>query len=196
MAISHRYADFGQGAFAEVSESVEALEDVKLDAFESGYQAGWDDAVKAHAAETDKVTSEISQRLEDMSFTYHEVYVKLALALKPLMVNIVNKLLPDIAKQSLHAHILQEVSALIDAKAENAVEIAVSPVHLAAIGDIIQKHLSLPFSIVAEPSLTSGQVYVRVGQAEREIDLDAVLRGISEAVEAFFEQVTPETLNG
>lgn len=197
MQISHRYADFGSDEKNTKSEeSSEALEDIKLTAFESGYQAGWEDAAAAHAAETDKVTSEISQRLEDMSFTHQEVYAKLALALKPLMVTFVTKLLPNIAEQSLHAHILQEVSTLIDANVDGAIEIAVSPDQMTSLDSILKKQLSLPFRICAEPSLSPGQVYLRVGHAEQEIDLDAVLDGINEAVNAFFEQVIPEKTNG
>lgn len=195
MAVSHRYIDFGNESAPQAEDVSDALEEVKLDAFETGYQAGWDDAVKAHAAETDKVTSELSQRLEDMSFTYHEVQTKMALALKPLMVGCVTKLLPEIATKSLHAHVLQELGTLIDSTSGKAIEIAVSPDHKAALHDILQDRLSLPFQIAADPALTSGQVYVRVGEAEREIDLDAVLQGIAEAVEAFFEHVNPETLN-
>jgi flagellar biosynthesis/type III secretory pathway protein FliH len=114
MPISNRYADFGCSPLTEIEEDSEALENVKLESFESGYQAGWEDAVKAHSDGTQKAISELGQRLEDMSFTYHEVYAKLTLALKPLMVNIILKLLPTIAEQSLHVHILQEVKRVSD----------------------------------------------------------------------------------
>lgn len=197
MRISHRYADFGSDEQSTQSEeSTDAIEDIRLAAFESGYQAGWEDAATAHAAETDKVTSEISQRLEDMSFTHREVYAKLVLALKPLMVTFVTKLLPDIAEQSLHAHILQEVRKLIDANVDGAIEIAVSPEQMAPLDSILENQLTLPFRICAEPSLKKGQVYLRVGHGEREIDLDTVLVGINEAVNAFFAQTIPEDKNG
>lgn len=195
MSVVHRYRDFGHAASPEGSEEEDVFEDVKLDAFETGYQAGWDDAVKAHTVEADKVTSELSQRLEDMSFTYHEVFSKLTLAMKPLMVSLVEKLLPDIAEKSLHAHILQEISALVEAHADGALEIAVSPAHRSALEGALEDKLDLPFRFQADSSLTAGQVYVRIGEAEREIDLDTVLQGVSEAVEAFFEQVKPEIKN-
>ena len=46
----------------------------------------------------------------------------------------------------------------------------------------------MPFTLTPDPLMAGGQALLRVGDQEREINLGAVLSGVSEAVEAFFEQ--------
>ena len=48
MSIAHLLEDFGEThAHAPIAMDDVSLEDERLEAFEAGYQAGWDDAVKA-----------------------------------------------------------------------------------------------------------------------------------------------------
>ena len=66
MSLSHRYRNFG-GSKASAEPTSEAAsetnEDQQLQAFEKGYQAGWDDAVKAQADSIAKVSAEFGQNL-------------------------------------------------------------------------------------------------------------------------------------
>lgn len=199
MSITHRYADFGScdtGDIPEGRQNVDTLEDERLTAFENGYQAGWDDSTKAHQDDNARALADVAQHLQDLSFTYHEAYGKIALALKPLLTQFVTKLMPDILEQSLHAQILHEVTALLEAQAGEAIELAVAPASLEPIKALLTEQLQTPFNIVAEPTLTNGQVYVRVGHAEREINLDGVRAATAEAVAAFFDHAQVETDHG
>ncbi len=195
MSISDHYQDFGPGlARSSAAQPAEedAQEEVRLQAFENGYQAGWDDADKAHQTARDSIASDFAQNLQDMTFTHVEAYAKLCLAMRPLVAQLVTKLLPEVAQKALGAHVFQQISELIDAQAENAIEIAVSPDNLPSLRDLMDEALDIPFAIVEEPSLGPGQVYLRVNATEREIDLDAVQRTLSDAIDAFFQQVDQE----
>ena len=199
MSISHRYTDFGDTAFEdEDAEKIgdERLEEIKLGAFEKGYKAGWDDATKAYADGREKQVAETAQTLQDMSFTYHEAYGKLSLAMQPLVSKIVTSLLPKVARETLGAHIRAELETLLKSQADGALEIAVHPGFGAALETALQGHVPTPFAIREDGSLTAGQAIVRVGRAERAIDLDALQTEISEAVTAFFDQPSKETPNG
>ena len=88
MPLLDRYNDFGSFSdpiLTTDAASSDEQESVRLEAFEKGYQAGWDDSSIAHQTEREKVSSELAQNLQDMSFTYHEAYAKLSLAMKPLL---------------------------------------------------------------------------------------------------------------
>tara|TARA_R110002094_G_scaffold16487_14_gene28049 strand:- start:29 stop:628 length:600 start_codon:yes stop_codon:yes gene_type:complete len=199
MSLLHRYADFGTqgvGDQASVMRNADSLEDERLEAFENGYQAGWDDSTKVHKEDGERVLADVAQNLQDMSFTYHEAYGKIALAMKPLLTQFVTKLMPAAIQRGLHAHILQEVATLLDAQADGAIELAVAPACLGPINDVLSDQLSVPFNIVSEPALTEGQAYVRVGASEREINLDAVLTATADAVAAFFDQAQKDTDDG
>ncbi len=199
MSLSHRYRNFGGPTAPEVTEeetSVVATEDQQLEAFEKGYQAGWDDAVKAQADSASKISAELGQNLQDMSFTYHEALSKLTLSLKPVLSEIVDKLLPAMAHETLGPQIMGQLLELIKDQPHQPIEIVVAPSNVDAIQSLADDKLEDPFEIVAEPSLADGQAYVRVGDVERSVDLEAVLTGVSEALTAFFHETEQENKNG
>lgn len=197
MSITHLYTDFGpihELSDGEVPMGSEQIEESKLEAFEKGYQAGWDDAVKAHENDQTRIASDFAQNLQDMSFSYHEAMAKLTVALEPLLGLMVSKLLPDLARASLGAHIEEQLHKLAKDQMEGSVEIVVAPENLDAMQWLLDATDAVsPFDLKAEPSLGAGQVYLRSAQNETEIDLDGLLQGISEAVEAFFHQSKGET---
>ncbi len=196
MSLSHRYHDFA--ALTENGDTTKGLteesgDDAKLQFFEEGYQAGWEDAVRAHETARDRVATDFAQNLQDMSFTYHEAYSKLSSSMQPLLSQIVTKLLPDLRTKIIGAHILTQMSDLMRGQADNAIEIAVAPANLDALNEILHDSTNVPFMVTAEPALGDGQVYLRVNQQEREINLDAVTSGISDALDAFFQEIEQET---
>ena len=199
MSVSHRYRNFGGGKppKEEAPESdSEALEDQKLQAFEAGYQAGWDDATKAQADEKEKVTAELGQNLLDMSFTYHEALSKLTVSLEPAMRTIVEKLLPEMVRNALGAHILEQVQSMLSDQLTRPVEIVVNPKNIETVESIVGSKLAEPFEIAAESSLGEGQAFVRIGDGERQVDLDTVIAELSKAVEAFFHETAQERADG
>jgi flagellar assembly protein FliH len=199
MTLSHRYSDFGDLAATgdeALSRSESSLEDEKLQAFENGYQAGWDDAVKAHADDQGRIAADFAQNLQEMSFTYVEASAKLTRAMRPLMEQIVTKLLPELARQTLGLHLLEQLDALADAQLADAIEITVSPSNLDAMSALMETQPNAPFTLKTEAALSEGQVYLRVGGKERQINLDAVTKGIGDALEAFFDQAGQEPSNG
>lgn len=200
-SLSHRYPDFGTvhppslgGEGAAVSD--DTLEDIQLASFDAGYQAGWEDAVKANTTDVDRAAVNMAQNLQDMSFSHHEAYLKLSSAMKPLLRQILDRLLPKSARQMVGMHILEQLTDLMDGYADKAIEIVVSPNNLDDIQNLLNDMVRVPFALSADEALTNGQAFLRVGEAEREINLDAVLSGISEAVDAFYDQTKEEMTDG
>lgn len=198
MSLSHRYRNFG-GSKAEPktgeSLSTEGIEDQKLQSFEEGYQAGWDDAVKAQNDATMKISAEFGQNLQDMSFTYQEAISKLTLSIEPVMAQIVDKLLPSLVGQALSAHVVAELTGLIKESSGQPIEIVVAPENVETVKELGEKSLTETFEIVEEASLGQGQAFVRIGSEERSIDLDSVITGVSQALTAFFHETQQETNN-
>ncbi len=200
MSINHLYSDFGASRNdREPTDSGahdDQEEEANLAAFEKGYQAGWDDATRAHEDSRQATLSELSQTFQDMSFTYQEVFSKVTLAMRPLLTSIVTKLLPEAARQSMGAHILAEVSGLLKSQSDGICEIVVTPDALPVVEDIASRAPQLPFQFSTDPDLSGGRAFIRNGDAEREIDLESVQRSIAEAVEAFFEQTERDLQHG
>ena len=199
MSVAHLYLDFGEAQSAELAEEIlgsDAVEEQRLESFEAGYQAGWDDAVKAQEDDQRRVASDFAQNLQDMSFTYHEAIAKLTLAIQPLFELMVTKVLPDVAHASLGAKLREQLLAIAKDQMGEAVEIAVAPQDLEALKTMVaDSEVSCPFSLVGEASLSPGQIYLRGRTQERQVDLGAVTDGIAQAVTAFFHQFHQEQAN-
>lgn len=200
-SLSHLYNDFGgitQRAKAEASAEMSADQsaEAKLASFEDGYKAGWEDAIKATEDESSRLSDDLVQRFEDLSFTYHEAHAKLTGAMQPLLTRFVTKLLPDVMHKALQAQLVDQIKSLIEAQSENAIEVAVAPENQEVIETLLADRLSVPFAVKAETALTAGQIYLRVNQTEREINLDEVLAGISQALDAFLHDLKAENDNG
>lgn len=196
MSVSHRYRNFGgakKPPAEEVESASEAMEDQKLQAFEAGYQAGWDDATKAQAEDKERISAEFGQNLLDMSFTYHEALSKLTLSFEPVMKQIIEKLLPELVRTALGAHIIEQVQAMIDDHAHRPIEIVVSAPNAETVKSIAGEKLTEPFQVIAEDSLGEGQAFVRIGDSERQVDLDTVVEEVSKAMAAFFDESAQES---
>lgn len=199
MSVSHRYRNFGGGSKPEQPKSelnTDEIEDQKLQSFEAGYQAGWDDATKAQEDDKTRIGAELGQNLQDMTFTYHEALSKLTGSFEPVLNQIIEKLLPDLQKASLGAHILEQVTSLVKDAAGQSIEIVVAPSNVEKVQELAGTALATPFEIVGEASLGEGQAFVRIGTSERQIDLDSVLAGVAQAMTAFFHEAKQENSNG
>lgn len=200
-SVSHLYADFGRLAGSNspagaIGLDPDEVEDLKLNSFESGYRAGWDDAVKATGEEQKQLSAEFVQQLQDMSFTYHEAYTKLSKTMQPLMTRFVTKLLPEVAHQGLGLHLMDQISKLMDQQSDNAIELTVAPQTRATVEELLEERLAVPFAVAEDSSLHTLQVYLRVSDVERQINLDEILTGIGEAVDAFFDTIDAEVPHG
>ncbi|WP_299779764.1 ABC transporter ATP-binding protein [uncultured Roseobacter sp.] len=199
MSLSHRYRNFGGPKVSDEPQEgtrAELTEDQQLQSFEKGYQAGWDDAVKAQADSVAKISAEFGQNLQDMSFTYHEALSKLTVSMEPVLTEIVDKLLPGVMHEALGAHVVTQLTEMISEQPNQPIEIVVAPSQVERIQELADGKLSDPFEIVTEQSLGDGQAYVRIGSVEHSIDLDSVLAGVSDAMAAFFHEAEQEKENG
>ncbi|XDA98496.1 ABC transporter ATP-binding protein [Sulfitobacter sp. LCG007] len=190
MSVSHLYQQFDEFDATARDASVmhaDAIEDEKLASFEAGYQAGWDDAIKAQTDERARMSSDFAQNLQEMSFSYHEAITKLSATMQPLLQEIVEKLLPTLARATLGAHVLEQLNEMLGRHAEGPIEIVVAQSNIEAVRGIVDGEFPEPFELSCEPGLGESQAFVRIGATERQVDLDAVIAGISQAMQAVFD---------
>lgn len=199
ISIAHRYTDFGPiGSAGIAPEPIQndALEGQRLRQFEAGYQAGWDDATASLKGEQAHISAEFAQSLQDMSFGFVEASAKLTSALEPLMQQIFANLLPEVARQALPAHAFEQITALIGPDTTQKVDILTAPENANALQAILDDQLDLPFRVQSDANLGPTQVFLRVDESERQINFDEVLKTMSDAIDAFFQQTPKGIMNG
>lgn len=198
MSISHLLEDFGASSFKSQSGgTTEVLkEEQRLEAFEQGYKAGWDDASKAQSDSASQISAEFARNLQDLSFTYHEAFSHVMKAMNPLLEQIVQAVLPAMAQQTLGAQVIEQLMTMARSQGEQPASITIGPENRAAMEAILEQEMPFPVEVKEDPTMDEGRVELHFGQTEQEIAMDEVLAGIGQAVAGFFQQHEKELKHG
>ncbi len=165
--------------------SAEALEKSRLVGYESGYQAGWDDAVRSEADEQERIGAEFARNLQDLGFTFHEARSHIMHALEPLLSGIVEKVLPRLVSETMGQAIIEELLPLASIAADTPIEVVVAPTSRAILEPMLAASV-VPFILIEEPTLAEGQAFLRSGEAEKQIDLTGTVEKIGYAINDLF----------
>lgn len=193
MALSRLLEDFGDNpeTGTEVAMTDVMVESQKLEAFEKGYQAGWDDSVKAQHESATRIAEDFAGNIRDLSFTYQEAYAGFIAAMEPLIRQIVDVVLPKLAIDTLGPRVAELLQQEVATHGRQTVHIITAPGSAGALRAILPDDEVLQIEIEEDETLAEGQVHLRLGTAtEREIDLQEVLAGIGTAVEGFFQEAS------
>ena len=176
-----------------VVTDLSAMEEARLAAYEQGFTAGWDDAVAAQAGNQALMGAEIARNLQELSFTYQEARTHVLRSLEPLLAQMAERVLPDMARAVLAPMIVETLRPLADALADTPVVLVINPAARPAVEAMIERAGALPMTIETETTLGEGQAHLRFGASETRIDLDRAVTDIAAAVRGFFtlNQETP-----
>lgn len=173
-----------------------SLEEHRLEAFEQGYKAGWDDAAAAQSEDQARVAADFALNLQELSFTYHEARGHILTSLEPLLKEMVSKVLPSLAREALSQTILDEINSVAEIQTRAGIEVVISPANRVALEQLVEKQESLDITIIEEPSMADGLAYLRFADSEKQVDLDSVLTSFTQSVEGYFEQQEKVAANG
>ena len=198
MTLAHHYPEFGTLARPNTVTALDVPDpedETRLAIFDEGFQAGWDDATQALRTEADTALSGISQRLQDMSFTFEEARTKLLGAQVPVLTQMIGKVLPAAAEASLAPRLRQEIDRMLAGELEGSITISVAPQSLEAMENCLQSVMTRPFSVAPDPLLEPGEVLLEVGERAREVNCDHFVQEISGALDAYLNLAAEAQLN-
>ena len=179
-----------------VVTDLSAMEEARLAAYEQGYTAGWDNASAAQAEDQTRLGAEIARNLQTLAFTYHEARTHVLRAIEPLLAQMTERVLPDMARAALAPMIVETLRPLAEGLADVPVVVVVNPAARTAVEALIEGSGALPVTVETEPTLGEGQAHLRFGQSETRIDLDRAVSDIAAAVRGFFDLNQTEALHG
>jgi flagellar biosynthesis/type III secretory pathway protein FliH len=178
-----------------VMDSAE-IEDSRLQSYESGYAAGWEDATAAHQDEQGRIGSELANNLQQLAFSFQEARAHILRSVQPVLTQLCTQLLPPLAQGVLAPVVLDTLMPLIDDLADTPIHVVLNPAARPAVERLLSRAAGLPLVIVEEPSLGEGQVYLRLGVVEHCIDLDLAVAQMTRAVHDFFEYSEKDSDHG
>lgn len=199
MTIAHLLEDFGintsaQPAGPAISET--ALEETRLESFENGYSAGWEDAVSAKDQEATNISATLATSLQDLSFTYHEAQNQLIESLDPMFKVLTSAVLPDAMAASFGHHMVEHLTDMAKDQTDQGMNIVVAAGEGAAVRALLSENFTVPVSVKEEEHLEPGQAYLQVGSAERELNSGALLESVRDSIDAFTYQFKEDSLYG
>ncbi|MBN8631490.1 MAG: flagellar biosynthesis protein [Rhodobacterales bacterium] len=163
-----------------------AVDEARVDAFEQGYSAGWDDAAAAQQDDQTRIRADLARNLQSLSFTFQDARSHVLQAIRPLILEMVNRLLPEVAREALAPTVLDAIMPMADGLADAPLHLVLNPAVRRQVEDLVSQVTGLPMVIEEEPTMPEGQVYIRSGPAESKVDLAQVTTDITIAVRAFF----------
>ncbi|MEO0371177.1 MAG: flagellar biosynthesis protein [Pseudomonadota bacterium] len=173
-----------------------SLEDQKLASYEAGYQAGWDDSARANSDAGNQVSADFAQNMGDLSMTFSEAYAALLADVKPLLTQIVDAVLPAMARETLAPRILELIEAEMDTGTGRDVTLFAASEDCAFLRPLINGlDQTMSVELQSDSTLVAGQVRLSFGSAqEQELDTAALIAGIQTALHGFFD--TQDTAEG
>lgn len=165
----------------------EMLEAARLEGYEAGYKAGWDDAARTESEEQGRIGADFARNLQDLGFTFHEARSHVMQALEPLLEGMVQRVLPQLVSDTMGQTILEELLPLATLAADKPIEIVVAPASRPVLQKLLTDATTVPFSLVEEPTLAQGQVFLRSGKTERHIDFASAIDRIGAAIEGLYD---------
>lgn len=188
--------DFGAVARAYPPATIGGaeLETERLASFDKGYKAGWDDATLSAEREAARASEEATARLQDLGFTFHEARAHVMRAMTPLLEGIMTQMLPRLVNETLGARILEELAPLTEAAGGTPVDLLVAPGEAEHLHGLLERVTALPMTIIEDDAIEPGQLFLRLGVVEREIDLSEVADRMVRALSAL-DTINKDTLS-
>lgn len=184
------YQDFGRDEgplnSKQLEKELDALEDAKLVSFEAGYQAGWDDAIKAQHSLGKSVSTALANNLQDASFKYHELRAQLLRTVEDVMHAVVSTCLPTIARQSLGNHICDLIKSDVQTKIDGEIEIVVHPDAVPYVEAALE-HVLDRYSLKSDHALSPDQSYIKLARSEHSLDLGNLVSEVNATITDYFE---------
>lgn len=181
------------GSPALTDRDIEATEQT---AYERGYAAGWDDAVKAEQDAQAHISAEMARNLQDLGFTFHEARTHVMRAIEPFLAELLTKFLPQLAHGAVPAMVHDVLMPLVEAQSDAPVDLSVPVGAAETVGPYLSAANAAPVRVVEEPSLTDGQAILRSGVIETRIDLAEAIAKIAQACEDLYSQTTRSKSDG
>ncbi len=165
--------DFGNPVAA--SEPIQEMAPVNpMQGYESGFQAGWDDAMASVSENRDHISAEFARNLQELSFSFHEARQQVTSTLRPFIAALIDNLLPLTADQALIENIWAKLEPLLNEHNTPSVHLFCAASDVETIEQLTSASTIMAINIVAEPSLMAGQVKFSVEAEQHEIDMSHI----------------------
>jgi flagellar assembly protein FliH len=171
----------------------EDVETLKLNAYERGYAAGWEDGGQSVEADEAARRAAFARQAEHLNFTYHEARGHVLAALKPLFTAMLEGVLPVAARASVVPLVIEQLLPLANAAAETPITLRVARGMQAEFEAAFAGQVLPPLDLVETDDLAEGEAEFHFEALHTRIDLDHAVEAIRRAIARFYMIQTEES---
>lgn len=179
MSLALILEDFSQPAAPNLDTSPD---DAQLEAFERGYQAGWDDAASSVGHQQEAIRAEISQSLQEAGFTFYEAQTAVINNIEPVLEAVLHKLLPSFAQAALAPLVAEKITAVLRTHGAGEISVAAPGDQVDALNTALLSCVNFPVTVHSDDTLQPNQATISVAGKEQMLDLNAAIDTIIETV--------------
>ena len=161
--------------------------------WQAGHRAGMAEGLAQADARQSALREDVAQAMIDIVFTYAEARTQILRGLGPLFQAVMDKLLPQIARDVLFPHILDHLTTAAEADSGAPMRLTVHPSARPGLVQSLPTTLLLPIVIDTDPALGPGQVMLLHRDTETTLDLDGLTHGMRAILAALFDETERKT---
>lgn len=176
---------FSFGSALSESEMSPIEEADALESYDAGYKSGWADCASAEAEERSAVGADLAKNLTDAQLTYEAARRDVLAALGPFFEDVAATLLPKMAAAAVAPTVLAELGALAEGQTISKIEIHAAPSACASLEKLGETEHLAGLIVRPEPAFAEGQVSIRVGSEQRDLDMAGAADRIAAAIVGF-----------
>ncbi|MCA8869515.1 MAG: hypothetical protein KDA67_12750 [Rhodobacteraceae bacterium] len=174
--------------------SADRLIDLRKQSFERGHAEGFLAATSKTKAIEAEVAEHLIASIRDISFTHIEARRAVLNSLEPLLIRLVEIVMPVLSKNALADMVITQATALAEFMTDGTITVTCAPVAVPILTTALAEadKLSINAAVVSDPTCTPGEVRITSPEGERHIDLDQAVNGIRDSVMAYYQLMSEE----
>jgi len=165
----------------------DALDDIKLNAYERGYVAGWDDSGQQAEREAQERRAAVERQIEALNFTYHEARGHVLRAMEPVFRAMLETVIPEAARAAIIPEVIGQLLPLAHAASDVPITLRISPGCRTAFEAAFGGLLLPPLDIRESAGLQPGQAEIVFDAQETRVDLAQAIEGLRGAIGRFYQ---------
>lgn len=165
----------------------EQMEEIRLAAYEHGYNAGWEDSGQQAERQEAERRAAVERQIEALNFTYHEARGHVLRALEPVFESMLQILVPEAARASVVPMVVEQLLPLADISSEAPVTLRISPGTRADFEAAFTGMPLPPLDLVETPEMAPGQAEFAFENQHTRVDLSHVVDELHAAIRRFYQ---------
>lgn len=175
------FEDFNTESPARSSQQGQSVD--QLASYEAGFQAGWDDAVKANQSAQSYVSSALSKNLEAAEFQLIETRGKIERTLAGLLSEMVSTLFPGASSAALCSALEEKLLSCLKLAIPDQISLRISPEDKPCVTRLLQQTESAnQVHLHLDDKMSPGQAYIEMGPQTEKIDISATVSSLLETI--------------